>query len=736
MSILSIVISCFFNDGEWRDMRHWLPTIILAGGVLSGCSSYVAKVSGSASSQPPEVKQASELETDRLVKSSLAEHAQNTVRFWNKGDYGAAKNEWQAMLWLKPEARPFSVYFIPYLDVQQQQAMVSILEGDEIDTAAEDQTRINIFPVETNANTNIVSESIAPSQSKLTSPVVSEQEKDWLRTEIKKILLDFGEREDVELPQYFVDEVARFIKIFSSPDRLRGWYGRALARMDKYHPLIHGVFSEKKMPESLYYLALVESGFNPNAVSSAKAVGLWQFMPATARQYGLKVSRHKDQRRNPRLSTKAAREYLLNLILDFGDGHSMLLAMAAYNAGENGIRRRLRKLDDYRDRNFWALSKKKLLPKETRLYIPKILAAAIIGENRARFGFDESAPQNNNGILVLHRSVSLPYVQKMTGISKAKLITLNPDLDGRSSTPAGGDGFELVLPKSLIKKAKSDRLITKAMVAQDSKSRSGSSKHVSSKATTKLPSSSNQFLAYKVKAGNTLSGISTWSGVSISKIQRDNPSVTRNGLQAGKTVYLKNVNPNLKLYRHKVLKGESLSKIAELYQVPQSWLQGWNGSKSLRPKIGQVLLVYVSKEAQELALSNAKKAKKSTVQHVVKTNKQSSKKTKTAKKPTFIRYTVQPRNTYSSIAAAFDISVRKLKSVNKGSSRNLQVGRKLSIPVSGWTRASHKVRPGETLAIIAKKHAVNTRKLMTFNGMRNSRIYVGDELFIYKKSSS
>lgn len=212
---------------------------------------------------------------------------------------------------------------------------------------------------------------------------------DWQRQEIKKILLEFGEHKDFQVPDYFQKQVAKWITRFThESSQARAWYVRALRQMDEYYPTINTIFSEKGLPPSLYYLALIESGFNPTARSHAGAVGLWQFIPSTARRYGLKIGTDFDQRTQPEQATIAAREYLHDLILEFGDGHSILLAMAAYNAGENGIRQRLRRLDNYRSRNFWTLAQEGLLPSETHDYVPKIFAAAIIGRNRAHFGFE------------------------------------------------------------------------------------------------------------------------------------------------------------------------------------------------------------------------------------------------------------------------------------------------------------------------------------------------------------
>lgn len=207
--------------------------------------------------------------------------------------------------------------------------------------------------------------------------------------ELNNIMHEFGEHRNFSTPASLYQEVKVWISAFTSPSQSRQWFKNALNRMNRIYPKIATIFPKGKLPPTLYSIALVESGFKSDARSPAGAIGLWQFMPATAKQYGLVVNRKIDQRRNIKLSTIAARDYLNDLIMDFGNGHSTLLAIAAYNAGENRIRKQLRKLDNYRERNFWSLADEKLLPKETANYVPKILAAAIILRHREMFGFSE-----------------------------------------------------------------------------------------------------------------------------------------------------------------------------------------------------------------------------------------------------------------------------------------------------------------------------------------------------------
>ena len=154
----------------------------------------------------------------------------------------------------------------------------------------------------------------------------------------------------------------------------------ALARGEPLVPMLRQELEDARMPPLLHYVALIESGYDAHARSPANAVGLWQFMPGTARQYGLRVGPDADDRRDPEKSTRAAARYLRDLAFEFG-GDALLLALAGYNRGENGVRRALKKLDDpFSDRSYWRLVEESLLPEETSKYVTRFVAAAVVGE--------------------------------------------------------------------------------------------------------------------------------------------------------------------------------------------------------------------------------------------------------------------------------------------------------------------------------------------------------------------
>jgi membrane-bound lytic murein transglycosylase D len=134
------------------------------------------------------------------------------------------------------------------------------------------------------------------------------------------------------------------------------------------------------MPPMLHYLACIESGYRTDARSKAGAFGLWQFMPGTARDYGLRVGGADDERGDPKRSTTAAARYLRSLAFEFG-GESLMLVLASYNRGENAVRKALKRLEDpYSDRSYWVLVKAGYLPDETADYVARYVAAAVAGE--------------------------------------------------------------------------------------------------------------------------------------------------------------------------------------------------------------------------------------------------------------------------------------------------------------------------------------------------------------------
>jgi len=194
-----------------------------------------------------------------------------------------------------------------------------------------------------------------------------------MRERIELVML--GLRQDpTAMPEDLHRSVAR--RILHEHELLE----EALERGRPWVPMLREELEAARMPPLLHYVALIESGYRVDARSPASAVGMWQFVPGTARQYGLHVGPDRDDRRDPERSTRAAARYLRDLAFEFG-GDALLLALAGYNRGENGVRRALKRLDDpFSDRSYWRLVERGLLPTETSLYVTRFLAAAVSGE--------------------------------------------------------------------------------------------------------------------------------------------------------------------------------------------------------------------------------------------------------------------------------------------------------------------------------------------------------------------
>ena len=201
---------------------------------------------------------------------------------------------------------------------------------------------------------------------------------------VESLVRQFGYTGEISVDEAFVANVDRQIRYFTQDPQGAPFFARALSRGTRYVPAIQQTLAGRQIPAQLAYLALVESGFNPQARSTAGAVGLWQFLPGTARDYGLEVSRGIDERRDPWKSTQAAAAYLEDLLAIFGT-EDPFLGISAYNAGENRVMAALKQVP-FRERSFWALVRGGLLSGETEQYVPRLLAAIAIAEHPERYG--------------------------------------------------------------------------------------------------------------------------------------------------------------------------------------------------------------------------------------------------------------------------------------------------------------------------------------------------------------
>jgi len=286
--------------------------------------------------------------------------------------------------------------------------------------------------------------------------------------------------------------------------REKARFERYLVNGEKYRPLIEKTFEDYGLPKELYYVGLIESGYNVSARSSASAVGPWQFIKATGKRYGLTIKFGVDERQSIVKSTKAAALFFQDLYNIFG---SWELALSAYNAGEYGVIRRIRSANT---RDFYKLSRMKKLPKETRQYVPKVLAAMNIVKNAKhynvkvpKYSFDLFS---NTKFIVLKDSVSLNNLSKKTGHSVSNIKKLNRDLTIGKTPYIRRNGYKILLPNA-----------NYAHIKQLTLEKGSGRKTASSSSNSRL---SNK--THKVKSGENLSSISRKYNVKIATLKMAN----------------------------------------------------------------------------------------------------------------------------------------------------------------------------------------------------------------------
>jgi membrane-bound lytic murein transglycosylase D len=244
-----------------------------------------------------------------------------------------------------------------------------------------------------------------------------------------------------DIPLALNSKVEYFLYYFQTSGK-QG-FSRWLSRSSRYVPMMKEILKREGMPEDLVYVAMIESGFHLHARSVANAVGPWQFISGTGRRYSLRIDQWIDERKNPVKATVAAALYLKELYELFnGDWY---LAAAGYNAGENKI---LRAINMYNSSDFWEISRGSYLKRETKEYVPKLLAAAIIAKDPARYGFSDVAylPAIEFDTVNIPSRTDLELVARVTGTSYENIRELNPDLR-HWCTPPNYTDYQLKIPK-------------------------------------------------------------------------------------------------------------------------------------------------------------------------------------------------------------------------------------------------------------------------------------------------
>ena len=438
------------------------------------------------------------------------------------------------------------------------------------------------------------------------------------------------------LPIRFNERVMQ--EIYYMTTTARGFITRSLSRKTAYDSLIYTKLAQKRMPRDLIYLALVESGFNVKAYSRAKAAGMWQFIPETGIRYGLDVDFWVDMRRNPELATDAALSYLSTLYAEFGD---WLLSMAAYNCGEGRIRRLIRekKADStWGDRpvTYWDLQ----LPQETMHYVPRILAAMVIGHFPDHYDVAISKRQlPAYDTVTVYDSFSLDEIAKFLKVPEDTLRTLNMELT-MWCTPPNRDAYLLRLPYG-----------TRAAFVQnyDRMEKNGFS----------------SWKQHKVRKGESLGNIAQMYGVRVAEIQRANEMKKNARLKVGRTLLIPvKVAPRRstgkkpsKVRTYIVQLGDNLASISRRFGVSQESLRVWN---NIEPG-------YNVKKGDTIYVSKPDLKPTSFVQQRVALKKGE-------------KYIVKAGDTYALIAKHYKVPVFLLLQANSGFTKRLTIGDSLSIP--------------------------------------------------------
>lgn len=396
-----------------------------------------------------------------------------------------------------------------------------------------------------------------------------------------------------DLPIPLNQRVLRYVELFQG--RLREFLAEGLQRGSQYLPMIQSVFRAEGLPLDLAYVPLIESAFKPTAVSRAKARGVWQFMKGTAVENGLSQDWYVDERSDPEKATLAAAKYFKTLHKMFGDWH---LAMASYNGGPGRMQRAMRRSGRS---DFWSLSAtSRYLPRETREYVPMILAAVIIAKNPAKYGFDVPPPAAPLVETVdIPPAVDLRRVAEWAGISVDQIQQLNPELR-RWTTPIRGTGYELTVPH-------------------------GTADLIRDRIAAAAPGTLNALQWHTVKRGETLATIARKLRVNRTDLAEANYLRTTSRVKTGQKLLIPRMPSAALLARaasgaaatadvadaapalleesatetvvHRVRSGDTLYKLARRYSTTVAQLKTLNRLSGSTLRIGQRLVVSAPRAA-------------------------------------------------------------------------------------------------------------------------------------------
>jgi membrane-bound lytic murein transglycosylase D len=449
-----------------------------------------------------------------------------------------------------------------------------------------------------------------------------------------------------DLPLMLTDPVASYINYFST--RGRETLENALVRGGRYHDMIRKILKDEGVPQDLIYLAQAESGFHPLALSRAGARGMWQFMSSRSRAYGLQRNWWVDDRQDPEKATRAAARHLKDLYSQFGDWY---LAMAAYNSGPGTVQHAVKRTG-YAD--FWELYKRKVLPRETRNYVPIIVAVAIMTKNPAQYGLDKLAlekPVPYDKVKIDY-PVDLRLVAQSVDASASDLQDLNPSLL-RWTTPKDRP-FELHLPAGSAEKYQT--------------------------AIATIPKDMRVWWRYhKVAPGDTLASVARTYRTTSRAIAQANRLGADADLQAESKLIIP-IAPGKhattedaatyarRATRYRVRKGDTVKSVADNFGVPPIMVRRWNRLKGNSLQGRRVVYVHLP------VTPSASRANRAVA------SKSKSKKTlRKASDTSSLHHTVKRGETLYSIANSYKTTVAALKQ-NNANLATLRPGMILVIP--------------------------------------------------------
>jgi membrane-bound lytic murein transglycosylase D len=461
------------------------------------------------------------------------------------------------------------------------------------------------------------------------------------------------------------------------------------------------------------YLSMIESAFKPRAVSRAGARGLWQFIAGTGKLYGLRQDYWVDDRFDPEKATRAAARHLKDLYDEFGDWY---LAMAAFNAGPRRIERAIQRTGN---RDFWTLAQKRYLPRETRSYVPLILAAAVIAKNPEAYGFARPAgTAMEYDVAELDHPVDLETAAKSAGTTVDEMKLLNPELR-HWVTPLDRESYPLKIPKG--SRGAFDAAL--AAIPEDERVRFG---------------------AHVVERGDTLSKIARRYGTTIEALATANRMRSRTVIHPGQVLTVPVPPGSLATYRsfsarkfreatrdsipegdqeiYVVARGDTLGAIADSFGISLSELRALNDlpEGSSRIRAGQRLVV----SSPETAPRSGRPPRPATP----------------VASGAGETYTVRSGDTLGAIADAHGIGLATLRRLNGMGSRATRIypGQILVVgeavktaevaDVPGST--AYRIRRGDTLTTIARRFGVSVEELRRWNRIDSDRIVVGQSITV------